>query len=143
MELLVKKFSELTTIQLYEILKSRAEVFLLEQGIVCQDMDDVDYISTHYFFEDDGRVVAYLRAFWDKEERDVINIGRVLTLEHGKGIGMELMQKSIEEIKKDKKCKNIRLHAQKYACGFYEKLGFSVISDEFLEEGVVHKTMQL
>ncbi len=45
----IKTFSELTTQELYEILKSRAEVFVKEQGIVYVDADDVDYVSLHAF----------------------------------------------------------------------------------------------
>ena len=137
----VKEFDELTTGELYEIIKSRTEIFLLEQQIVCQDLDDVDYESIHCFFRQGERVTAYLRAFLSKESPETAIIGRVLTLDHGKGYGKALMEKSMEEIKQRFSCRRISLHAQKQAVGFYEKLGFSVASDEFLEEGVVHVTM--
>ena len=140
MELIAKTFTELSVDELYEIIKSRAEVFLLEQGIVCQDLDDVDRDSLHCFFADGGRVVAYLRGFRSGE--DAVTIGRVLTLDHGKGIGTQLMKKSIEEIKNRYGCTKVCLHAQKQAVRFYEKLGFEVVSDEFLEEGVVHVSME-
>ena len=142
MEFKAKTFAQLSTRELYEILKSRAEIFFLEQGIVCQDMDNVDYISLHCFFEEKGRVVAYLRAFLDEDEKDTVNIGRVLTLEHGKGTGSELMRKSIAEIAKNFSCRKIKLHAQKQAAGFYVRLGFEAVSDEFMEEGVVHISME-
>ena len=45
-----KWFNDLSAAELYEILKSRSEVFLLEQNIICQDMDDVDYKSLHCYF---------------------------------------------------------------------------------------------
>jgi ElaA protein len=45
MNFVAKEFDELTTKELYEILKARAKVFIVEQGIQCQDMDDVDYRS--------------------------------------------------------------------------------------------------
>lgn len=141
MELTIKKFSELTTTELYEILKSRQEIFLLEQNIVCQDMDDVDYVSTHYFFFEGGRVVACLRTF-EEESKDTLMMGRVLTLDHKKGVGTELMTKSIEHIKSTTNYRKIALHAQKSAVGFYEKFGFYKASDDFLEEGVVHCLME-
>lgn len=140
MEFFAKEFSSLGQYELYEILKSRAEIFLLEQGIICQDMDDVDKESLHCFFEEKGRVVAYLRAF--KTGENVVTVGRVLTLEHKKGHGRMLMEKSIEAIKKHFDCCKISLHAQKRSAGFYEKLGFLVTSNEFLEAGVVHITME-
>ncbi len=141
MDFFVKEFDELTAGELYEIIKSRTEIFLLEQQIVCQDLDDVDYESIHCFFRQGERVTAYLRAFLSKENPETAIIGRVLTLDHGKGYGKALMEKSMEEIKQRFSCHRISLHAQKQAVGFYEKLGFSVASDEFLEEGVVHVTM--
>lgn len=135
----VKTFSELSTDELYEILKSRAQIFLLEQGIVCQDLDDKDRESLHCFFTHENRVFAYLRAF---RSGDAVLIGRVLTLEHRAGLGSELMHKSIEEIKKHFGVSKMCVHAQKQAVGFYEKMGFVTVSDEYLEAGVVHVNME-
>ncbi len=143
MKFKAKNFNELTTTELYEILKSRAEIFLLEQKIICQDLDDIDYDSIHFFLENDNRVVAYLRAFYKNSDKTEVKIGRVLTLEHGSGIGRNLMEKSISEIKKSFKCEKICINAQKHAVGFYEKFGFKVTSGEFLEEGIVHVSMEL
>lgn len=141
MTLFAKSFEELTNKQLYEIIKSRSEIFLLEQNIVCQDLDDVDYLARHCFYEKDGRVIAYLRAYYEGE--GTVKIGRVLTLEHGKGIGSSLMKASIADIKKTMPCDKIVVNAQKQAEGFYSFLGFVTVSDEFLEEGVVHVRMEL
>jgi len=141
MDFLSKTFDELTTTELYEILKSRTEVFMLEQGIICQDMDDVDYRSLHCFMTDGKRVTAYLRAF--RKDCDTVVLGRILTLVHRNGTGTELMKRSLPEIQKVFGCKRFELHAQKQAVGFYQKLGFEIISDEFLEEGVLHVTMEL
>ncbi|MBE7032456.1 MAG: GNAT family N-acetyltransferase [Ruminococcaceae bacterium] len=137
-----KTFDNLTTTELYEIIKSRTEVFLLEQSIVCQDLDDMDYKSLHCFIEENGRVIAYLRAFMEDSETGTVKVGRVLTLDHGKGIGRELMKKSLEEIKKTFNCSKIHINSQKHAVGFYEKFGLKTCSDEFLEEGVVHISME-
>ncbi len=141
MNFVAKSFSELSLMELYEIIKSRTEVFLLEQNIVCQDLDDADYSSIHCFFFDGKRVTAYLRAFC--LDKNVVTIGRVLTLEHGKGLGTELMKRSIEEVQRRFICKKISVHAQKQAVEFYKKIGFHIVSDEFLEEGVVHVTMEM
>ena len=140
MDFVAKTFDQLSTAELYEIIKSRQEIFLLEQNIVCQDLDDKDKVSLHCFAMNDGRVCAYLRAF--KTAQDEVTIGRVLTLEHRKGIGTQLMNFAIEEIKNHFECNKVTLHSQKQAQMFYEKLGFKTISDEYLEEGVLHITMQ-
>lgn len=141
MEFISKVFDELTNNELYEILKSRNEVFLLEQKIICQDLDDVDYKSRHCFILENGRVAAYLRAFYIDE--NTVRIGRVLTISHGKGMGRELMDKSIKVIIEKMPCLKIYIEAQKHAVGFYEKHGFVVTSGEFLDEGIVHLAMEL
>lgn len=141
MTLIAKEFSELTTKELYEIFKARAKVFIIEQGIRCVDMDDVDYQSLHCYYEENGVVTAYLRAYYDSD--DAVRIGRVLTIEHGKGVGTQLMKDSIQKIKEKMNCTRIRLDAQKHAIGFYERLGFAVVSDEFLEEGILHVVMEM
>lgn len=91
MNLISKKFNELTTVELYEILKARAEIFVMEQSIHYQDMDNVDYNSLHCFFMEDNRVIAYLRAFYQEDNKDIVRIGRVLTLRHGNGIGRNIL----------------------------------------------------
>ncbi|OLA35011.1 MAG: GNAT family N-acetyltransferase [Firmicutes bacterium CAG:321_26_22] len=143
MNLIAKKFEELDIAELYEILKARTEIFIMEQNIHYQDMDNVDYKSLHCFFMEENKVIAYLRAFYQEDNNDIVRIGRVLTLRHGNGIGRELMEKSIVVIKEKMKCKKINMDAQKHAVGFYEKFGFQVVSDDFLEEGVVHVVMEL
>ncbi len=138
MEFFAKTFDELSAREIYEILKARMEVFLLEQHIVCLDLDGVDYDSLHIFYEQNGRVEAYFRAF---KVDDGVKIGRVLTREHGKGLGRLLMEKGLEAVKNHFGCDKIILHSQKHAEGFYKKLGFETVSDEYLEEGVPHVTM--
>ena len=141
MKFISKTFSELSPDELYEILKSRAQIFMIEQNIICLDMDDLDRVCLHCFFFEDNRVKAYLRAF--SQDTATVTIGRVLTHEHGKGIGRELMTKGIEEVKKHFGCKKICVHAQKQAVAFYEKMGFTIVSDEYLKEGIVHVTMEM
>ena len=143
MNLISKKFNELSATEIYEILKARAEIFVIEQNIRYQDMDDIDYNSLHCFFMEDNKVIAYLRAFYQDDDKDIVKIGRVLTLEHGNGIGKNLMEQSLKSIKEKMNCKKICMDAQKYAVGFYEKFGFKVVSDDFLEEGIVHVVMEL
>ncbi len=141
MNFIAKKFDELTVYELYEILKSRSQVFLLEQNIICQDMDGVDCESLHCFLWQDGCVIACLRAYYVNE--DTVKIGRVLTLTHGQGHGRILMNESLRQIKEKMPCKNIIVSSQTQARGYYEKCGFKVISDEYLEEGIPHVKMIL
>ncbi|MBE5938607.1 MAG: GNAT family N-acetyltransferase [Lachnospiraceae bacterium] len=143
MKFVSKLFDELTGLEVYEILKSRAEIFLMEQNIHYLDMDNVDYDSLHCFIVENNRVIGYLRAFYTDTDSKIVKIGRVLTLEHGKGIGMQLLEESIKVIKQKMNCTKLVLDSQKYAAGFYEKAGFRVISDEFLEANILHVKMEL
>lgn len=143
MNFTVKSFDELKTAELYEILKSRAEVFLLEQKIVCQDMDDIDYESHHFFIKEGDRIIAYLRAYYTDKENKVMKIGRVLTLSHGNGMGRILMDNTINEIKHRFVCNKIIVNAQKHAEGYYAKFGFKTVSGDFMEEGIPHVKMEL
>lgn len=137
-----KTFAELTTIEVYEILKARAEIFVMEQNICYQDMDDVDYKSLHCFLKEGNKVVAYLRAYYQDSDETAIRVGRVLTLEHGKGLGRQLMEQSLPVIKTRMKCSKLCMDAQTHAIGFYEKFGFQVMSEEFWEEGILHVAME-
>ena len=143
MNLIVKKFNELTINELYEILKVRAAVFVVEQECVYQDVDGVDLESLHIFWEENGEILAYLRAFFKNKEEKLVQIGRVLTVERGKGFGEQVMKAGIEAVRTELKADKIFIEAQSYAVGFYEKFGFKVCGEEFLEDGIPHKPMEL
>lgn len=140
MRFVSKTFDELTKRELYELLKARSQVFLVELRMHCQDMDDVDYTARHVFLEENGKVMAYLRAFYTDAE--TVRIGRVLTSVHGVGLGAELMRCALAEIPNVMPCRRLRLDSQKHAEGFYKRFGFATVSNEFLEEGVVHVAME-
>ncbi|MBQ3860698.1 MAG: GNAT family N-acetyltransferase, partial [Clostridia bacterium] len=78
MHFVSKCFDDLTTGELYEILKARSAVFVVEQNCVYQDIDGMDPASLHVFFEDEGRIAAYLRAF--VKEPGVVHITHGFTL---------------------------------------------------------------
>ena len=62
MQLIAKTFDKLTTVELYELLKARSEIFVVEQKIIYNDIDGIDYNSLHIFYKFGKRVMAYLRA---------------------------------------------------------------------------------
>lgn len=136
-----KYFDELTTRELYEILRARAEIFVVEQNCVYQDLDGIDYESLHVFAEEGGKVTAYLRAFYKDE--DTVQMGRVLTLRHGEGLGGKLLREGIAQIRARMHPAKICIDAQCYATGFYEREGFRICSEEFLEDGIPHVRMVL
>lgn len=143
MKFIAKNFSELSLMELYEILKARSQIFIIEKNMHCQDIDGVDIKARHFFIEENGKLLAYLRAFYTDDSKTVVKIGRVLSITHGIGLGTDIMRKAMADINENMKCQKICLDSQKSAIGFYEKLGFKTVSGEFLEEGVIHVIMQL
>ena len=136
-----KWFGELTAGELYEILRSRSEIFVVEQQCIYQDLDGMDQNALHVFCEEDGRVTACLRVF--RKDEETVQMGRVLTLKHRTGLGSELLKRGIREIREQMKPRRIYIEAQTYATGFYEREGFRISSDEFLEDGIPHVKMIL
>ena len=59
----------------------------------------------------------------------------------GKGIGASMMYFA-ENVARDAGFKKIRMHARKTAIGFYEKLGYTVMGNEFLEVSIPHFLME-
>ena len=106
-------------------------------------MDDKDYHSLHIFYEENGKIVAYLRAFEKDTTTRTVQIGRVLTLNHGMGLGDQLLKEGITQIREKLNPSTIYIEAQCYATGFYEREGFVISSDEFLEDGIPHVEMIL
>lgn len=141
MKIVSKYFDELNTRELYEVLKARCDVFVVEQNCAYPELDDMDYESLHVYGEENGKLKAYLRAYI--KEDGVVRMGRVLTLERGKGYGTQILKKGIEEIRAHFSPQKIYIEAQTYAIGFYEREGFIVCSEEFLEDGIAHVQMEL
>ena len=136
-----KNFNELSSTEVYEILKARVQIFVVEQNCPYQDVDDVDYESLHIFYKSGEKITAYLRAF--RKDSETVQLGRVLTTEHGKGLGGELLKNAIEIVEEKMNPEKLYIEAQTYAIGFYEREGFVVCSDEFLEDGIPHVKMEL
>ena len=142
MKFTAKWFDELSNEEVYEILRVRSQIFIVEMAMHCLDADGVDYAARHFFLEEEGRIVAYLRAFYADEQRREVRIGRVLSVTHGIGLGAEVMRRALADIRATMPCERLWLDSQTYASGFYEKLGFRTVSDEFIEAGVPHVQME-
>lgn len=141
METVVKKFDELTVEELYEILKLRAEVFVVEQDCVYQDIDDKDKDAWHVFLRDDDGVEAYLRVLDKGAAFEEVSIGRVVDRKRGQGFGKAIMDEGIKVAVDKLGADRIKIVAQSYAEGFYAKMGFVTVSEEFMYDGIPHVYM--
>ena len=140
---ITKTFSELDTEDLYQILRLRSEVFVVEQDCVYQDIDNKDQKATHLYYKENNEIVAYTRIFKAGHYYENPCIGRVVVSKknRGKDLGKKIMIDSIEYIKQNIKGEKIELSAQKYLDNFYKDLGFYKIGEDYLEDGIPHQRM--
>ena len=143
MELMIKSFDQLTTTELYEILKVRTAVFVVEQNCPYPELDDRDQNALHLWYEDEGEMIAYLRIMDRGAVSDYVSIGRVIAVKRRQGIATRLVSDAVRTAKEQFAADRIYLEAQVYAKGLYEKLGFREVSDVFLEDGIPHVKMIL
>ncbi len=141
----LKTFEELSGQEVYSILQLRMEVFVVEQQCVFQDADNKDQGSYHLCGYINNDLAAYTRLVPPGLIYAEPSIGRVVTSPkfRKKGLGVELMQQSIQHTKKLFGEKPIKIGAQLYLQRFYESLGFRRISDIYLEDGIEHIYMTL
>lgn len=140
MDWILKKFDELTVNELYEILKLRVEVFVVEQNCVYQDLDDKDHSAWHLFLRQDNEIIAVLRILPEKIAYEEMAIGRVVVKKshRGQGISKEMMKIAMNFILNDLGKDKIRLSGQAYLTDFYMELGFKKVSEMYLEDGIEH-----
>ena len=140
LKVITKKFSELTTNELYAILQLRSEVFVVEQDCVYQDLDFKDQQALHVIGYKDDKIVAYTRIFKPGYYFENASIGRVVVAKNERkyGFGHVIMKASIEAIQENFKVNTIKISAQTYLKKFYESHEFSKIGKEYLEDGIPH-----
>lgn len=139
----LKKFHELSPLELYEILKLRSEVFVVEQNCVFLDMDDRDQMAHHLQGRINGQLAAVVRILPPGLAYEEPSIGRVVSspLFRRKGVGIELMKKAIEETISLYGQVAIKIGAQLYLKKFYESFGFVQCSETYLEDDIPHIKM--
>lgn len=140
----IKKFEELSTTELYKIMQLRLAVFSVEQNCAYQDADGKDLKSVHLSgFDSSGDLVVYSRIVPPGISFKEVSIGRVISsnIVRGTGAGKELMNKSIDFIKKEYGNVPIRIGAQCYLIKFYSGFGFEIAGEEYLEDNIPHIEM--
>ena len=143
LELHIKEFTQLNTNELYNLLKIRSQVFVVEQDCVYQDLDDDDQKAIHLWMAAEGKTVALCRVCPAGTHMQEVSIGRVLTVERGKGYGKRIMTAAIEVARKHFNASQIDIEAQVYAKRFYELVGFQQSSQPFVLDGIPHIKMTL
>ena len=140
----IKRFEALSTRELYNLLQLRAEVFIVEQNCVYQDIDGKDEKALHLIGEDNGQIVAYARLFQPHDYFEQASIGRVVVKETSRAnkLGHILMREAIQVIKSHFDQRKITISAQLYLKKFYESHGFIQTSEMYLEDDIPHIEMR-
>ncbi|MCL2574278.1 MAG: GNAT family N-acetyltransferase [Defluviitaleaceae bacterium] len=143
MTYIIKKFDELNNIELYEMLKLRQDVFIIEQNCIYPDIDNNDENAYHLLVLDDSKIVGCTRILDKGVTFDENSIGRVITAKshRGRGIAKEMMLQSMIFIRDALNETHIKISAQSYIVPLYASLGFEIVSDEYLEDGIPHVDM--
>jgi ElaA protein len=140
-----KSFDELTTKELYAILRLRSEVFVVEQNCVFLDMDNKDLYCHHLMGWENNQLLGYSRVLNAGISYEESSIGRIVTSPsaRGRGIGCDLLIQSINTLYSLHGKRDIRIGAQYYLKKFYESFGFVQKGDIYLEDGIEHIEMLL
>ena len=140
----LSSFEELSNKELYEILKLRSEVFVVEQNCVYLDADSLDYVSYHFCGYQNEQLQAYVRILPPGISYDNASIGRVLSRKSARrtGIGIALMKKAITICLNLFSVKEIDISAQVYLIKFYSDLGFKTLGETYLEDDIPHIKMR-
>ena len=140
----IRHFDELSANELYEIFRLRLEVFSVEQNCAYQDADGKDRSSFHLLgYKEPGALHAYARVLPAGISFKEVSIGRVITSQQvrGRGIGKELMERSIQFVLEKFGRVPVRIGAQCYLKNFYSEFGFIAESKEYLEDNIPHVEM--
>ncbi|RMG77326.1 MAG: GNAT family N-acetyltransferase [Bacteroidetes bacterium] len=138
-----KSFNNLSLNELYQLLKLRQDVFIIEQDCPYPELDNQDQNAWHLLGKTDDRIVAYLRIIPPKN--GFLSIGRVAIDEHyrGRKWAYDLMQKGLETAFDKYGKMPVKITAQEYLVNFYKKLGFKPISEVYLDYNLPHVDMVL
>ena len=139
-----KKWSEVSSEELYSVLRLRSEVFVVEQNCVYQDIDNKDQTAIHLLGYINKELIAYSRLFNEGDYFKETSFGRAIIKKEkrGQGYGNELVKESLKTIKNYYGNKKVKISAQAHLKTFYSKHAFIAKGKEYLEDGIPHVSME-
>lgn len=141
MSLLIKK--ALSDEEIKQCMNIRFNVFVESQHVpLHEEVDGKDADASHYLLLIDNHPAGVARV---RCLGDYFKIERVAILDEyqGRGLGRGIMRFILSDLKMLSTFNKVKLSSQTHAIPFYEKLGFSICSDEYLDAGIKHRDMQL
>ena len=138
------RFEELGPALLYELLRFRQAIFVVEQSCAYPDLDGLEQAAQHLLLRIDGALAGCLRLIPFADEKR-IKIGRVAVAEtaRGQGFARALMREALAHCRHDYPDHAVMLSGQTYLAPFYESLGFVVTSAPYDDYGIPHVDMVL
>ncbi|MEO1297397.1 MAG: GNAT family N-acetyltransferase [Cyanobacteria bacterium J06636_16] len=141
-----KRFEAISGVQMHAILAVRQTVFVVEQGCIYQDADELDQKSWHLLGCDEkGELVAYARITLPGTRYPEPSFGRVLTVQaaRGRGLGRQIVQQCLAKCGAEYPRMDVRISAQTYLEKFYQGFGFTTVSQPYDDQGIEHVDMLL
>jgi ElaA protein len=140
-----KRFEELSLQELYDALKLRQMVFIVEQTCIFPDIDGLDAHAYHLLGYDDKKIVAYTRITFPGVMFDEVSIGRIVTdtQERNKGYGKEITAMALQKVKEIYGNVPVKIAAQDYLLNFYGSFGFKPVDEKYMWDGILHQDMLL
>src|SRR5690606_29867066 len=138
LKIIIKKFEDLSTQELYAILQLRSAVFVVEQDCVYQDLDGKDEKAIHLLGFKNDKIIAYTRIFKPGDYFEEASIGRVVVAKTARQhkYGYDIMNASIDYINNHIKGPKIKISAQAYLKTFYNSFGFKEVGEPYLEDDI-------
>lgn len=132
-----------SALELYEVIKARESVFVVEQKCAYQEADGLDPHSWHLSVMLDGELAAYARVVDPGLKYQEPSIGRVITLAKFRNlkIGRALVAEAVRCTEKCFPAEGIRIGAQARLEQFYASFGFQTAGDIYDEDGIPHIDM--
>ena len=145
MKIEIKRFNELSLLDLYKSLSLRNQVFIVEQNCVYQDIDGYDEEAMHVMLYENDDLVAYARIFDKGIKYETASIGRVVVSPEKRNLnlGHVLVNASIQAIHENFETEEITISAQENLQKFYAAHGFVTTSDMYLEDDIPHVQMEI
>ncbi len=142
MNIQTKQFDQLSTHELYQLLKLRFDVFIVEQTSIFDEFDEKDYTATHICFRENKELLAYARIYAMSNTK--INLGRIVIHPNSrsKGFGKQLIEHALAYIKESYPKSIVDISAQYHLKQYYESFGFRQTSEIYDDGGIDHINME-
>ena len=140
-----RRFDELSAAALYELLRLRQQVFVVEQSSPYPDLDGLDQLAHHLLLADDRTLCGCLRLLAPAEDGPAVRIGRVCVARQWRrcGLGRRLMAEALAFCREHHRGQMVALSAQLDLMPFYESYGFAAIGDPYDDFGIPHTEMRM